>query len=243
MRATLLFNLLLYSCSASPVLDMPDVSSEVSIAYLKSLSQGIGITTIDKDIYIEGVVISSDRMGNIYKRLFIEDASAGIEIIVDHNELFKEYAVGHRVSVRCNALALDSYRRLGIKGAEGLEPIGAEDYKKRITVTTPNTVHLPMETTISKFNNNLLCKYIIVKGLRFVEVENGASWANSPDMYTNRILEDVHGNRVTTSISPYCEFADYLLPLEQGTVVAILYQYGGEYQILLSSNTSFIPDH
>ena len=50
--------------------------------------------TIEKDIIIGGQVISEDKSGNIYKSLYIQDATAGIELKLGKNGLTTSSANG-----------------------------------------------------------------------------------------------------------------------------------------------------
>ena len=50
--------------------------------------------TIEQDIVCEGRVTSSDRDGNFYRSLFIEDESGGLEILLGIYDSYTQYPVG-----------------------------------------------------------------------------------------------------------------------------------------------------
>lgn len=65
--------------------------------------------TISDDIVIGGQVISEDRSGNVYKSLYIQDATGGIELKIGKNGLYNDYKLGQWVYVKCSGLTLGAY--------------------------------------------------------------------------------------------------------------------------------------
>ena len=64
-----------------------------------------------KDLYIKGKVISDDTEGNVYKTLYIQDETSGIEIKLNNNVGLK-YKKGSWVYVRLTGLYLGNYRMM-----------------------------------------------------------------------------------------------------------------------------------
>ena len=98
-----------------PRIDSTTLEANTTIAELKGVYPGalykITSTTFeDRDsVLIEGRIISSDKDGNIYKSLFIDDGTAGIEIKLDKTTLYNDYKLGQKVVVYCNGLHLGDY--------------------------------------------------------------------------------------------------------------------------------------
>lgn len=65
--------------------------------------------TISDDIVIGGQVISEDRSGNVYKSLYIQDETGGIELKLGKNGLYNVYKLGQWVYVKCSGLTLGAY--------------------------------------------------------------------------------------------------------------------------------------
>lgn len=63
------------------------------------------------DYYIKGRVVSDDTQGNVYKSLFIDDGTAGIEIKLT-NGLFLNYPQGSWVYIKLRNLYLGNYRMM-----------------------------------------------------------------------------------------------------------------------------------
>ncbi len=65
--------------------------------------------TIQDYIVIGGQVTTSDQVGNLYKSLYIQDETAGIELKLGKNGLYNEYKVGQWVYVVCEGLTIGDY--------------------------------------------------------------------------------------------------------------------------------------
>lgn len=65
----------------------------------------------DEDVYIRGKVTSDDTEGNVYKSLYIQDETTGIELKLNNNVGVK-YKKGNWVYVRLNGLYLGNYRMM-----------------------------------------------------------------------------------------------------------------------------------
>ena len=86
--------------------------------------------------YIKGKVISSDRQGNIYKSLFIDDGTAGIELKL-YNGLYLDYYLNlatmesQWVYVRLDGLFLGNYRMMPL---DRRRPVGFEQRRGQAQV-------------------------------------------------------------------------------------------------------------
>lgn len=97
------------------------MTPNTTIAELKALYKS-GPVKIDKDIVIGGQVVSEDRSGNIYKSLYIQDATSGIELKLGKNALYNDYKLGQWVYVKCSGLTLGVYN--GMKQLGYADPTG-----------------------------------------------------------------------------------------------------------------------
>ena len=66
---------------------------------------------VGHDVYIMGVVTSDDTEGNVYKSLYIQDETSGIEIKLNNNVGIR-YKKGSLVYVRLTGLYLGNYRMM-----------------------------------------------------------------------------------------------------------------------------------
>lgn len=90
-----------------------------TIMELKSLYKNAPVK-IEDGIIIGGQVISEDRSGNIYKSIYIQDATGAIEVKIGKNSLYNDYKLGQWVYVKCSGLTLGAYN--------GMIQLGYEDF-------------------------------------------------------------------------------------------------------------------
>lgn len=83
----------------------------------------------NNEVYIKGIVTSDDNEGNVYKSLFIQDETSGIELKLNNNVGLR-YKKGSWVYVRLNGLYLGNYRMMLSLGAAPSESYNkAEEHK------------------------------------------------------------------------------------------------------------------
>ena len=80
-----------------------------TIAEAKALYPGTPLK-VTEDFVIKGKVTTSDQEGNLYKTLYIQDETAGIEIKIGKNGLYNEYRLGQTIYVQLNGLTVGNYR-------------------------------------------------------------------------------------------------------------------------------------
>ena len=110
--------------------DMEAMGDSISIAALLSKYE-IGSetpVTIYDDLWISGKVASSDKSGNIYKSIYIQDPTGGVEIKIGRYSLYNEYAPGQTVYVYLRGLTIGMYGySAGNYGGNGMVQIGLYD--------------------------------------------------------------------------------------------------------------------
>ena len=84
---------------------------------LKTMYKSGGIY-IYKNIWIKGQVISSDLTGNVYRELYIQDETGGIDVKLGKSSLYSEYRLGQWVFVCCKDLTLGAYNGMPQLGLE-----------------------------------------------------------------------------------------------------------------------------
>lgn len=88
-----------------------DFGTLTTIADLKDMYKANGSKplVVQKTCIIKGQVTTSDQVGNFYKSLYIQDATAGIEIKIGRNGLYNEYKLGQWLYVDCTGLTIGDY--------------------------------------------------------------------------------------------------------------------------------------
>lgn len=76
---------------------------------------------VSGNTWIKGQVISSDVTGNVYRELYIQDETGGIDLKLGKSSLYSEFTLGQWVYVWCDGLTLGAYNgmpQLGLAADE-----------------------------------------------------------------------------------------------------------------------------
>ncbi len=200
-------------------------------------------TKTDGSHYIvSGRVISSDRAGNVYKKLVIQDATGALPISIDYNSLYQQYRVGQEIVIDVTGMYIGKYNgteQLGYptfyeKGQvweatfmsygmfeDHIQLNGLPDASLVDTITIRKFSDLPtVPTDLPAYQSQLV---------RFnnVHFADGGQKAvtDGYKINTNRILYDADGQSITVRTSGYANFREVMLPEGSGDIVAILDYY------------------
>ncbi|MGM9752720.1 MAG: DUF5689 domain-containing protein [Candidatus Cryptobacteroides sp.] len=117
----------------SQIVGPDEIQVTHTIAQLTALYTPGSPFVIEDEINIAGRVISSDKTGNFYNQVFIQDETGGIELKIGKNSLYNDYKPGQMVYVKCGpgdktwGLTLGSYGyKSGNYGGNGMVQLGAE---------------------------------------------------------------------------------------------------------------------
>ena len=90
-----------------------------TIKALKSTYKNGKPLEITGNTWIKGQVISSDKTGNIYRELYIQDETGVISVKIGLSSLYSDYKLGQTVYVKCSGLTIGQYN--------GMPQLGVED--------------------------------------------------------------------------------------------------------------------
>lgn len=115
-------------------ISIKDLKSMYKTYYGNQIGNGVEIDI--KNLMIKGRVTSSDESGNIYRVLYIQDETGGIEVKIGTTSNYTEYLVGQIIYVNLYHLTLGDYRynlSVGIPGTANSDyPNGYLDTKLAI---------------------------------------------------------------------------------------------------------------
>ncbi len=245
-----------------PRIDSTTLEANTTIAELKGKYPGelykiTSTTFAGRDsVLIEGRIISSDKEGNIYKSLFIEDGTAGIEIKLNKTTLYNDYKLGQKVVVYCNGLHLGDYGgqiQLGssysnngvieISNLEGDVIIKKHVFKKGKNieevapiVMTPALLNPANIGRLVQFNNAQIKDTLsLVTGLTYTYADAVKKVTlNHEIRYVN---QDLNGSTIVLRTSGFARFAGATINTKQGTIVGVLTYYNSTYQLIIRDLT------
>ncbi len=105
----------------------PDISRFKTIKELKALYKGTPLNVYG-NVWIKGKVISSDVSGNLYRELYIQDETGGVDIKLGKSSLYSEYALGQTIYVYCDDLTLGAYNGMPQLGV-GADETSTNEYE------------------------------------------------------------------------------------------------------------------
>ena len=223
-----------------------DFESNTTIADLKAMYSGSGVDSLDSNLIIQGIVTANDETGNIYKSIFIQDATGGIEISIDKYDMYATLKVGQKLYVKCAGLYLGTYGdvvKLGYlyNGALGRIPDALYD-AHFFRDSLPGTQPSPISRQITTINTSEIGMLVKLEGVHILEA--GLPYADASGT-TNRTIEDANGNTIILRNSNYATFAATPMPSGEGSITGILSAYAGDYQFYIRSESdiNFAPDN
>lgn len=265
------FAIVLNSCKkdfdAPPGPADPAIVANTTIKQLKALHTVAGAyDIIADDLVIEGVVVANDRSGNLYKQIFIEDTTGGLQIALDAVSLFNTYPVGRKVFIRCKGLCISDYNntpQLGVKatvaGLPSFEGIPGALISKYVVGGSINNPVTPHVLTFAELNaagntpnipagqpwqNRYLNTLIQLDNFAFVNLNQTYSDTSVYKTTQNRDIKNCPAdgnNTIIVRTSAYANFAGKQVAQGRGSVLSIYTIFNTTKQLLLrdSSDVQF----
>lgn len=214
----------------------PDIEANFTIDELKSLYTG-ELTDIDTDVVIKGTVIANDESGNIYKAIFIQDNTAGIQISLNAYELHNLFHVGDLIYVKCQGLYLGEYGGQIQLGANYQGSVGRieEPLIQNYLIKSDGGIPIvPEELNLAFPNGSLVNKLVVIHNTQFKFSETSGTYADGINHIDyDRHIEDCDGNSMIVRTSGYADFANDKLPTGNGSMIAVLTKYNSDYQLII----------
>ncbi|MDF1517140.1 MAG: DUF5689 domain-containing protein, partial [Lutibacter sp.] len=207
--------------------------STISLAAIREMYQGSMVEFgISNNYVVEGYVISSDENGSFEKKLVIQDAvenaTAGIQVLVDSEILFEQYNIGDKVFVKLNRLYIakkDGILTVGFPKGTAITEISEEKIADFIYNSGENFSVIPREISIAEvlnpaFENTL----VTIKNVQLVQNELGSAFTYFSG--TNNGYRTLETCNVSTKISVFTNgkatFANELFPQGKGNITGVL---------------------
>ncbi|HUX52998.1 MAG TPA: DUF5689 domain-containing protein [Williamwhitmania sp.] len=246
--------------------DTTSLTANTTIAELKSKYAGSLVELSSNfiagrdSIIIEGYVTSDDKTGNFYKSIFIQDATGGIQLMLNKTSLYNFYQRGQRLVVVCKGMYMGDYGgqvQIGslmidptnnapaISGLETDYVINQHVFKKgKVPVEVTPSVIIPASASL-----NDVSKLVQINNTQFLTLVSPIdnSRLTYADPVGNLTLDYQLAGMIGSTYSPfvngtkpfvvrtsgYAKFAGDTLPSLNGTIVGVLSYYNGTYQLVV----------
>lgn len=226
-----------------------DKSNLISIDSLKAKytsTTGLQLIT-DSNTLISGIVVGNDESGNIYKALEIQDATGGIEVLLNQTSLYNTYKVGQRVYIKCAGMYLGIIKgvlKLGDNYNGEVGQLASAKIKGHVFLDGfPLTSNIPSAKEItsgSQINDSLLNTLVTFTNVSFAN--GGTDVYSASDRSTSQTINFADATTAVAYTSNYADFRADSLPEGKGNITGVLTKYVGSggsttYEILIRSTS------
>ncbi|WP_299556749.1 DUF5689 domain-containing protein [Seonamhaeicola sp.] len=221
--------------------------------YEQAVNGGNTTVVITDDVYLEGYVVSSDKAGNFFEELIVQnktddsnpdnDPRLGFKIDINKNHLSDTYQFGQKVYIKLNGLTIgetNGVLTIGKGDAVNVKQIQATEYKDIVIrsndiieiipkIVSPENLTEADENTLIRLDNMQLNRF-----------ELGATFAGeSFDEFDGlRLLESCDsGVQVIMQTSTFSDFKSLPVPPGKGSIVGILSRdFRDDFNVILPGN-------
>ena len=227
----------------------PNIPASTTIKQLKTLHTAGGFERITGDSVISGIVVADDRSGNLYKELYIQDATGGLAIELDRASLFGDYPIGRKIYIKCKDLYLSDYGgmvQLGmldrsVPNNPTLTGIPATLLDAYIVKgSSGNPVTPTVVSSLSQLGTGLLDPnlgtLIQLNGFEIGRGDTSKTFADTSAFKksVNITIQDCGGaNSIIVRSSGFANFAGTKVPRGNGSITAVYTVFNGTKQLLI----------
>lgn len=220
-----------------------DLETNVTFAEVEALYDGETFQ-IQDNLILEGYVISSDKAGNIFSVLYLQDnptnPTQGLQLEIDLRESHLFFPVGSKVKLKLKGLYLgksgENLKLGGTFTSFGNTSVGrlpALQVQEHVFLACDEAGSLqPTLATISEMDMLPQNTLVQLEAMEFVEGELGQTFAIEEEE-TERRLKDCEENEIILLNSGYADFQAGILPEGNGTITGILVKDGKKSQLVI----------
>ncbi len=242
---------------------LPAGDSAISIRSLLKMRPYTGgsldTMLVTQDLTLTVIVNADDRSGNLYKSIFAQDSTGGIQIYIDAYSLYNRYPVGRKLYVRLKGMYLSYNSGTGtpcISGgiSEQAAPLGLNGraIDQHIIAATTNNVVADTVLSFDALRNYTANADISLLG-RLVTIKDSVQFGDtvhtyaSPTDATNRYIWTCGTNLYVGNTTPtgmmavrtdnFASFHAQKLPFGKGKISGIYTIYKTTPQLILRDTT------
>ncbi len=209
-----------------PVPEIP-TGNVKTISELKALYFSQGAKSISEEWSTFGVVSADETSGNIYRTVYIQDATDAITLrLLSSGGVYQ----GDSVRVYLKGTRLDD--------VNGVISIDSVDVDQNIVKQSTGNQVQPLVLTIDQLTDGQESKLVQLNDVQFTDAFIGQTYADAVTLSSkNTEIEDCDGNIIIVRNSGYANFANEIITANKGTLVGVLSEFNGDKQIFLRALT------
>lgn len=226
-----------------------------TIAEIKSSFQNEinnnGLKQVTKPTQIQGIVIGDDAGSNLYKQIYVQDATGALCISINKSGLFSETAVGQCVMIELEGLYVGGYGKQGQVGISYTDPskenataqVGRmsrytwDEHFKLIPAIEGLSVKPITLRSLESLDLAADCgKLVKLVGVKLKNADGKIVFApsdGSAKLVGGCVNRDIDGmSNVVVRTSTYAKFANEVMPTEKVNITGIAARYNDTWQIM-----------
>lgn len=237
----------------SKIMDSPPESNTTLTAVAERVAQSetgfVLFNTDETDLWVEGVVSSSDAGGNFYKELFLQDSPenpiTGLRLLLDEQKLHATFPIGQKLRIKLNGLGAGIFRgilSLGSYQPDGVAPLETYRMDQHLIRVDEISTIVPKDLSLSELSPRKLGKWIRVHSIQFDRSEVGHTFSGEAfDRFDGerRLVDCDDQLSLWLSTSTYAAFTSVIIPESSGEVQGVLSRdyYDEKYILKVNSPT------
>ncbi|PZP44799.1 MAG: hypothetical protein DI598_14075, partial [Pseudopedobacter saltans] len=219
----------------------PDITTNATIASVKKTfdNSGSASYTFTDSLVFSAIVISSDSAGNVYKTLYVEDSTGGMNIQIDASNLYSNYPKGMRVFVKMAGLSMNKYGGSyeigqGFSSSRLVRIASSVMSDYIIAGSTGHVVAPVVFDKISSITDAYQSMLIQINDVQFSDVN--AYYADSTKTigYVSNTVTNCSGESAVVYTSSYASFAGTKVASGKGPITAIYVPYNTTKELILN---------
>ncbi len=234
--------------------------SAVVSRYLDAFADGDEVGVFDEndvDLYIEGYVVSSDKSGNFFEEIIVQnspdgsdagsDPRRGLKVEINVRSLSDTYERGRKVYIKLNGLAIgveNGVYTLGRANGNALEQLQEFEYQNFIIRSAEVVTISPKVTTIADLTEADENTLIQLDNMQIHRNNIALTYAGeASDQFDGfRTLESCDGSgTIALQTSTFADFKSVQVPQNKGTIQAIFTRdFGDDLNVLVINSTADI---
>ncbi|NNC49421.1 MAG: hypothetical protein HKO01_02675 [Flaviramulus sp.] len=227
--------------------------------YEQAVNNGNATVVIDDetDLYIQGYVVSSDKTGNFFEELIIQnkidgnspdsDPRLGFRVIINVSSLSDTYQFGQKVYIKMNGLALGESNgviTIGKGDAVTVKQIQPAEYKNIIIRSNEVATISPKVSGLADLTEADKNTLIQLNNMQLNRFELGYTYASeSYDEFDgHRILESCDsGISMILETSTFSDFKSLIVPQGKGNITGVFSRdFGDDFNVLILNSSADI---
>ena len=205
------FAIVFFATACDDVIDTPpvvelDPNSILTVAELREICPPGSTYRFTEDKSLFATITMDESTGNIYKQLYVQDDSMGVELRLSASSRLLQ---GDRVRVNLNGSLLSYYNNHQFQ-VSGIDV-------KNVILQESNLSKEPILVTIDDLNEEdfsvkYQSKLVILENVQFELTELGKTYADAVNQSAqDRYLEDVNGKTLIVRTSGFANFANQIV--------------------------------